>query len=78
MADISIRELRNNGGEVVDRALKGERLTVTRAGKPVAELGPLPRAPKALTILLQSRRNLPAVDPDQLRQDLDTYLDPTL
>lgn len=78
MADISIRELRNNGGEVVDRALKGERLTVTRAGKPVAELGPLPRAPKALTILLQSRRNLPAVDPDQLRQDLDTFLDPTL
>ncbi len=40
MAEITIRELRNHGGEVVDRVAHGEQITVTRAGKPVAELRP--------------------------------------
>jgi prevent-host-death family protein len=40
MAEITIRELRNHGGEVVDRVAQGEQITVTRAGKPVAELRP--------------------------------------
>ena len=43
MADVSIRDLRNNGGEVVDRAARGEPITITRAGKRVAELRPLSR-----------------------------------
>jgi prevent-host-death family protein len=38
MADVTIRELRNHGGEVVDRAKRGERLTITRAGQPVAQI----------------------------------------
>jgi antitoxin (DNA-binding transcriptional repressor) of toxin-antitoxin stability system len=37
MADVSIRELRNHSGEVVDRAARSERVTVTRRGKQVAE-----------------------------------------
>ena len=32
------RDLRNHGGEIVERAERGERLTITRAGTPVAEL----------------------------------------
>ncbi|MHB1539542.1 MAG: type II toxin-antitoxin system Phd/YefM family antitoxin [Solirubrobacteraceae bacterium] len=32
-----MRDLRNRGGEVVDRAAGGERITVTRSGEPVAE-----------------------------------------
>ncbi len=78
MSEVSIRELRNHGGDVVDRAAKGERLTITRSGKPVAELRPLSREPKPLDVIIARRRQLPPVDPDQLRQDLDRILDPTL
>lgn len=42
MATIPQRELRNKIGEVLQRAERGERLTITVAGRPVAELGPLP------------------------------------
>jgi prevent-host-death family protein len=78
MSEVSIRELRNHGGDVVDRAAKGERLTITRSGKPVAELRPLSREPMPLDVILARRRHLPPVDPDQLRHDLDQVLDPAL
>jgi prevent-host-death family protein len=78
MSEISIRELRNHGGDVVDRAAKGERLTITRSGKPVAELRPLTREPVPLDVVISRRRRLPAVDPDHLREDLDRILDPAL
>ena len=78
MSEVSIRDLRNHGGDVVARAAKGERLTITRAGKPVAELRPLEREPMSLEVILARRRHLPAVDPDRLRHDLDQILDPTL
>ena len=35
------KELRNHVGEVLRRAERGERLTVTVSGRPVAELGPI-------------------------------------
>ena len=41
MASVTIRDLRNHGGEVVDRVEAGEQLTVTRDGRPVAELRPV-------------------------------------
>ena len=34
MAKVTIRELRNQGGEIVDRAARGEQITITRAGRP--------------------------------------------
>ena len=43
MSDIAQKELRNNVGEVLRRAEAGETLTVTVAGRPVAELGPAHR-----------------------------------
>jgi prevent-host-death family protein len=43
MATVPQRELRNNSGELLRRAEAGEELTVTVAGRPVAQLGPLPR-----------------------------------
>jgi prevent-host-death family protein len=76
--DISIRELRNHGGEVVDRVAAGERLTVTRSGKPVAELRPLGRPAVRAEVLLERWRQLPRLDADQLRQDVDAILDPSL
>lgn len=75
---MTIRELRNNGGDVVDRVAAGGAVTVTRAGKPVAELRPVPAAPLPATVLLSRWRHLPPVDPDELRADLDDVLDPAL
>jgi prevent-host-death family protein len=78
MSEISIRELRNHGGDVVDRAAKGERLTITRSGKPVAELRPLSKEPLTLDAVISHRRRLPPVNPDDLRKDLDLILGPAL
>lgn len=75
MADVSIRDLRNHGGEVVDRAQRGERLIITRSGKPVAELLPIRRAPVPLDELRKRWARLPDVDPAALRNDIDAVID---
>jgi prevent-host-death family protein len=75
MADVSIRDLRNHGGEVVERAQRGERLTITRAGKPVAQIVALRRAPVALDELRHRWARLPEIDPSALRRDVDAVLD---
>lgn len=77
MAEVSIRELRNHGGEVVDRVALGERVTITRSGRPVAELRPL-RAVVPAEVLVERRVRLPYLDPQALRQDLDEVLDARL
>jgi prevent-host-death family protein len=43
MATIPQKELRNNIGEVLRRAEAGEQITITVAGRPVAQLGPAGR-----------------------------------
>lgn len=78
MAEVSIRDLRNGGGDVVDRAARGEEITITRAGKPVARLEPLPEPGIGAEALLARWRGLPAIDPDRLRDDLDAAVDPRL
>lgn len=70
MARVTIRELRNQGGEVVDRAARGEQITITRSGRPVAELRAL-RPPLSADALLERWRRVPAVDPVALREDID-------
>jgi prevent-host-death family protein len=77
VAEVSIRDLRNHGGDVIDRVASGERITVTRSGKPVAELRPLRSAVPA-EVLIQRRHHLPAVDPRALRADIDALVDGTL
>lgn len=78
MTEVSIRDLRNHGGEVVDRVERGEHITVTRSGKPVAELRPLRRPPLTAELLLEGARGLPYVDPVALRRDIDELLDTSL
>lgn len=75
MANVSIRDLRNKGGEVVDRAARGEAITITRAGEPVAELRPVSRRGLAPEVLLARWKALPAVDPFRLRADIDDLVD---
>lgn len=72
---MSIRELRNHGGNVVDRAARGEQITITRTGKAVAELRAITRAPLSAETLLRRWRLLPSVDPVALRKDIDELLD---
>lgn len=43
METVTVRELRNHGGEVLDRVARGEALVVTRDGTEVAELRPRTR-----------------------------------
>ena len=74
MTDVSIRELRNQGGDVVDRAARGEQITITRAGAPVAELRSI-RAGLSAEALLARWKPLPEVDAAALRADLDELLD---
>jgi prevent-host-death family protein len=78
MEMVSIRDLRNKGGEVIDRAARGEPIMITKAGKPVAELRPLARRGLSADVLLARWRKLPAVDPVRVREDLDAVLDPRL
>ena len=78
MADVSIRELRNHGGEVVERAQRGERLTITRDGAPVAELVALPRSPVPLGELRRRWALLPDIDPVAFQRDIDDVFDPAL
>lgn len=78
MTAISIRELRNNGGEVVDRVARGEAMIVTRDGKPVAELRPLQRQTLSAETLLARWHHLPTVDPVAFRSDIDEVLDSRL
>lgn len=78
MAEASVRDLRNKGGEVLDRVLSGERVTVTRDGKPVAELRPLPGTRLSAHALVERFRRLPPIDPNRFRDDIDAVLDQTL
>jgi prevent-host-death family protein len=78
MAGVTIRELRNHGGEVIDRVAAGERLTVTRDGRPVAELRPYRSVPLTAAVLLRRWRRLPPLDAALLRAVLDAVVDPTL
>jgi len=75
MKKITIRDLRNHGGEVVDRVLAGESLTVTRSGRAVAELRPISRERVDAETLLERRRNLPELDVARFRRDVDSVVD---
>ena len=78
MERVSVRDLRNHGGDVLDRVVAGETLLVTRSGSPVAELRPLPRKPVTAEAVLERFSGLHPVDPEALRRDIDAIIDPTL
>lgn len=71
MAEIALRELRNNTSDVLRRVEDGEEIDVTVNGRAVARLVPLPRRPRFLPaeVLLAHQ-----ADPG-LRDDLRDLLD---
>lgn len=78
MSEVTIRELRNRGGEVVDRVAAGERVIITRSGRPVAELRPLRATLTTASVLVREWQRLPPLDAAELRTDLDAVIDPAL
>lgn len=78
MQTVTVRDLRNKGGEVLDRVERGERVIVTRDGRAIAELRPLPRRSPGPRELIERRKWMPRIDPDALRRDIDAVLDPSL
>jgi antitoxin (DNA-binding transcriptional repressor) of toxin-antitoxin stability system len=75
VSDVSIRDLRNHGGEIVERATRGESITITRSGKVVARLEAACPAPLSAATLLERWRHLPPIDASALRADIDAVLD---
>jgi prevent-host-death family protein len=78
MTEVSVRELRNHGGDVIDQVARGESVTITRDGRPVAELRPYVHARVSADALLAHWKHLPVLDPAALRRDLDLLLDSRL
>ena len=78
MAEVSTRDLRKRCGDVIDSVLRGERVTVTRAGKPVAELRPVAARGTPATVVLDRWATIPVLDLHSLRSDIDAVLDPAL
>lgn len=75
---MTIRELRNRGGAVIDRLGPGEAVIVTRDGDPVAELRRLGRRPLTSEELIERYKHVPPMDYDELRADIDAIIDPRL
>ena len=71
MDEVTVQELQDSGDAVIDRVHAGERLTVTRSGRPVAELRPLPRRGPDPAALLDRWHKLPHIDPVAFRRDID-------
>lgn len=77
MNEVSVRDLRNNGGEILDAVMRGATVTVTRQGRPIAELRPF-RQGTDTAELLDHCRGTPSFSLAALREDLDSFLDDAL
>jgi prevent-host-death family protein len=49
MGNHSVAEAKNRLPELIDRALKGEGVVITRHGRPVVELKPIPEPARAVS-----------------------------
>ncbi len=49
MSKHSVADAKNNLSALIDRALEGEGVVITRHGRPVVELKPVPSAAKPVT-----------------------------
>ena len=78
MNEVSVRDLRNYGGQILNRVEGGETMTITRDGSPVALLTPFPQPRLSAAALLENWKNIPHIDAESLRRDLDQVLDPSL
>ena len=78
MAEVTVRDLRNHSGRVLDRVEAGESVTITRNGKSVARLSPVPRRPMSASALVERFSHLSGLDAQQLRNHIDQIVDQKL
>jgi antitoxin (DNA-binding transcriptional repressor) of toxin-antitoxin stability system len=78
MKKVTMRELRNEGGAVIDRLGPGETVMVTRDGAPFAELRRVGREPLTAEELIAHWKHLPDIDYAAMRAELDEIIDPWL
>lgn len=78
MRDVTVRDLRNKGGEVLKKVEAGQSFTITRDGHPVAEIRPLRLRPLTREVILERFARVPAIDGAKLRSDIDSVVDQTL
>jgi antitoxin (DNA-binding transcriptional repressor) of toxin-antitoxin stability system len=77
MSTHSVAEAKNQLSKLIDRALKGEGVIITRRGEPVVESKPVRPAPRPITEAdiewLQANlvgRKIPEIDAGQLVSDM--------
>ena len=58
MSTHSVAEAKNHLPELIDRALKGESVVITRHGHPVVELKAVPPPPRAQQFAVEDDRTL--------------------
>ncbi len=75
MDNVSVRDLRNYGGQILDRVAAGEAMTITRDGTPIAHLAPLPAPRLNAQALVERWRTIPVLDGDALRDDIAAIVD---
>lgn len=79
MTEIAQRQLRNDNADIMRRVEAGESFTITRNGRPVAELRPVPAGRQRLVSRAALQRlsaRLEPIDADGFRRDLDAVADP--
>lgn len=76
MRTIQQRDLRNDSGKVLAAVEAGESFTITRNGKPVAELKPLTRRIFVpIAELARTSAHLPRIAYSEWRADMDVMID---
>ena len=60
MEKINVHDAKTHFSRLIERAEKGEEFVIARAGKPVARLGPLQKAPKKRRVgMLDGKLKIP-------------------
>lgn len=75
---INQRDLRLRSREIMDAVEHGEKFTVTRDGREIAELVPLVGRKRFISReeFVRGSQGLPVIDPDRFRADIDAAIDP--
>jgi len=73
---ISQRQLRNDNAAIMRRVAAGESFVVTSNGIPVANVTPVENSRyRSTDEVIETWRNLPPIDYEQFRADLDLLVD---
>ena len=78
MKEVTVRDLRNNGGQILDAVMRGESMTVTRQGRPIAELRPLRKTGVRSEVLETAFKGCPTFKYEDLVADMAEFLDLSL